>query len=344
MKTEFFPNLNPLVMTLTATALAVSSCGKSAPEATMTEADFQQIFEDERTKLNEQITSLRNEKETLQDNVAVLDQEIKSLREDLLATGPVIQEKEELTGQLEIARAQAADFRLRYRTLLWDSAIDTDLGELTTVDGKTYEDAKIKGLTDEGIEIMHSSGIGKISPELLPVELQTKYLFAEGAPAISEPAPPLSDSPSTSISSTPPLPSDEKVAKITELEKTLVAETDKLTEMEAGYISIKEGIIPEGQMKGMNIHSELKAVDGQLRSLEQQKSNAERGIGGTRMSSADIAKKYQRPIDSLRAKEQQLENARSALRVKEKGLLYDISAQKKKIKELKNDIYRTKYY
>jgi hypothetical protein len=54
------------------------------------------------------------------------------------------------------------DYRIEARKLAWGRAIGDSLGNLTTTDGRTFQEAVVVGVNDKGISIRHSNGTSSI--------------------------------------------------------------------------------------------------------------------------------------------------------------------------------------
>lgn len=68
-----------------------------------------------------------------------------------------------------------AQFRQRQRESTWTNAIGENIGILTTVEGKTYEEVVIRKVTEHGMEISHKNGLSRIEANNLPQSWSQRF-------------------------------------------------------------------------------------------------------------------------------------------------------------------------
>lgn len=79
--------------------------------------------------------------------------------------------------ELEATQKSFDSYKTNYRKALWRNAAGTDLGSVSTVDGKSYEDATITKVNAIGIHIEHAAGTARLGAVQLPKELREKYML-----------------------------------------------------------------------------------------------------------------------------------------------------------------------
>jgi cell division protein FtsL len=72
-----------------------------------------------------------------------------------------------------------AKYRDEYRASEWAAAVGEDLGDITTVSGRTYQQVKIRKVEHTGIQITDTTGPKSIDSAELPVALQDRFQFDE---------------------------------------------------------------------------------------------------------------------------------------------------------------------
>ena len=55
------------------------------------------------------------------------------------------------------------------------AAVDCFSADITTLDGKTYKDARVTGVEADGVHISFREGVVKVPFDQLPQELQRQY-------------------------------------------------------------------------------------------------------------------------------------------------------------------------
>lgn len=72
-----------------------------------------------------------------------------------------------------------AKYRDEYRASEWAAAVGEDLGDITTVSGRTYQQVKIRKVEHTGIQITDTTGPKSIDSAELPEALQDRFQFDE---------------------------------------------------------------------------------------------------------------------------------------------------------------------
>jgi hypothetical protein len=66
------------------------------------------------------------------------------------------------------------------------AAVDCFSADITTLDGKTYKDARVIGVEADGVHISFREGVAKVPLDQLPQELQRQYGYGYDPPKTTE--------------------------------------------------------------------------------------------------------------------------------------------------------------
>ncbi len=69
--------------------------------------------------------------------------------------------------------------RLSYRTRERERAVGETLESLTLIDGRTFTDVRISGVSDAGMQIRHADGVARIAASDLPRPWHDRFLWTE---------------------------------------------------------------------------------------------------------------------------------------------------------------------
>ncbi|MEM7145161.1 MAG: hypothetical protein AAF591_08480 [Verrucomicrobiota bacterium] len=314
MKKHFAFRSLSIILLGTSIANLATSCDKATDSTGLTQSDYEQIYQEDRTKLEAQIADLTAENEALAETMAALESDLENTRNELAKTP----EAPDLGDELEQTKADLAEALLQYRSLLWETASGADLGALTTASGKQYEGASIKRVSEAGLEIAHSAGFATIPPDDLPDELQDKYRFTNNpirssgnlAASPPPPAPPTQMPPSsgsTAEKTDDAPPSDEEIKQA-----QLAAKQKELEDAETKHTTATQMIVKAEA-----------TIDAMVDEIERLNSKT------VKRSEAEMSKRYQT-----------LQNAKTKLELMRKE---EINLRRK-ARDLKNEVYRLKYY
>lgn len=100
-------------------------------------------------------------------------------RNNVLSTGisSMGANADELEKGVSALREEWEDYKNRYRAQVREAAVGTRMPELRTADGKVFKAVEISKVTAIGVDIRHQDGLGRVSFEQLPPELQDLYQF-----------------------------------------------------------------------------------------------------------------------------------------------------------------------
>lgn len=87
--------------------------------------------------------------------------------------------KVEAEAAVAAAEGAWAKYRDDYRASEWAAAAGEDLGDITTLSGRTYQQVKIRKVEHTGIQITDTTGPKSIDSAELPQELQDRFQFDE---------------------------------------------------------------------------------------------------------------------------------------------------------------------
>lgn len=142
------------------------------------------VIRDDGLALESTKIQVANLKETIKKGEALKDQakEIEQLKVRNEAGAKSIEERTAERDGAIADRDGATNaweaYKDEYRASEWASAEGEKYAELKTLDGKTYTDVVVKGVTHLGMRIMISSGPTMIDSDLLPAELKDRFQFS----------------------------------------------------------------------------------------------------------------------------------------------------------------------
>lgn len=170
------------------------------------------------------------------------------------------------------------DYKNKYRAHIRSGAVGNTMSELRTDDGKIYRDVTISKITAMGIDIRHEEGLGRVSYERLPLEMQDLFQFdkqqmlaeanreAETRTAMSQAA----------------ARANEAAAVVAEEQKVIDAE--EMRKNRVAQIAAKE--------------AQVLSIEGEIRQLEADIGSAERAASSAR----EAGRRHLNKSGSLRPK------------------------------------------
>lgn len=134
-----------------------------------------------------------------------------------------------LKNAIEAETQSFADYRANYRKLSRQAAAGEKLAQLQVAGGKVYQDVTIRRVTSEGMEIAHSQGVSRLSPEDLGESWHQRFQWDDeenaevvntGKPAVKQPG--------TQAEEKPASPSEKQAKE--DAEKRLASLRNEVTE------------------------------------------------------------------------------------------------------------------
>lgn len=134
----------------------------------------------------EELSRLEIRIEDARSQLSSSEPKLRSAESELKATRPLLQEnqakfveltrrRDEAQRSIPVLEKEFQAYRKRYREQTWSEAVGQSLGDLEIRGGKIYQNATITKVTEVGLEIRHSDGIGRIQGPDLPEALQDRF-------------------------------------------------------------------------------------------------------------------------------------------------------------------------
>lgn len=96
-------------------------------------------------------------------------------------------QRDQIRDDIAMLEQSIEDHKKQYRNMVREAARGSALGSLTTLDGETMHDVTIRQVSAIGMDVSHRDGAKRIPFDILPMDLQQRFLFdSEESKAVAE--------------------------------------------------------------------------------------------------------------------------------------------------------------